>query len=369
MRSTTWAAVLFCALSASASAQQADSGTAVPVGTVEAHRAAVAQALTFVGRVEAIARVEVRARVTGYLEEVLFSDGQMVKEGDLLYRIERDSFQAAVKQAEGSLVQSRAQLVLTSRQRERTEDLISKGFETEVRLDQATALEEQAKGEIIINEASFATAQINLGYTEIFAPISGRIGRTSVTKGNVVGPDSGVLTVIVSQDPMYVTFPVSQREFLRAQETGKTPDLSTLKVRIRFANGSVYPELGRIDFVAPTVDRATDTVAVRAAIPNPNRALVDGQLVEVEVEAEKPVEKIVVPQTALLADQAGIYVFVVEDGKAAVRRVKPAGESGSNTVIEEGLAEGEQVIVEGLQAVRPGQAVQASPVSPASSSE
>jgi membrane fusion protein (multidrug efflux system) len=168
---------------------------------------------------------------------------------------------------------------------------------------------------------------------------------------------------------MYVTFPVSQREFLRAQETGKTPDLSTLKVRIRFANGSVYPQLGRIDFVAPTVDRATDTVAVRAAIPNPDRALVDGQLVEVEVEAEKPVEKIVVPQTALLADQAGTYVFVVEDGKAAVRRIKPAGESGSNTVIEEGLAEGEQVIVEGLQAIRPGQAVQANPLPQASSPE
>lgn len=360
MRHGVYAAILLCGLSLPAHAQQADT-SAVPVGTVEARLAPVSQSRSFVGRVEAIGRVEIHARITGYLEEVLFEDGQFVKEGDLLYRIERGSFEASVQEAQGKLEQSRAALTLATRQRERASELSAKGFATDVSLDQAVALEQQAKGAIMINEAGLADARINLGYTEIFAPISGRIGRTGVTEGNVVGPNSGVLTVIVSEDPIYITFPVSQREFLKSQQTGSRPDYSSIKVQVRFADGTLYPEFGRIDFVAPAVDRATDTISVRAVMPNAQGGLVDGQLVQVQVEVGQPEEKIVVPQAAILADQAGTYVFVAEAGKATVRRIKATGESGANVVVE-GLTEGEQVIVEGLQSVRPGQAIEAAPL-------
>ena len=164
---------------------------------------------------------------------------------------------------------------------------------------------------------------------------------------------------------MYVTFPVSQRDLLQAQVSGRQSEIKDIKVKVRFANGSTYDQQGSINFIDVSVNRATDTVIARATIANPAGTLIDGQLVSVTLEAGTPEEKVVVPQAALIADQQGIYLFVVEDGKAAVRRVKPGGESGPNVVINEGLKGGEQVIVEGLQGVRPGLAVQARPVAKA----
>jgi len=161
---------------------------------------------------------------------------------------------------------------------------------------------------------------------------------------------------------MYVTFPVSQREFLRAAQNNRPTDVKSIMVRIRFSDGSVYDQLGEINFVDVTVDRTTDTVIVRATIPNPNGRLIDGQLVRVNLESEASEEKVVIPQAALIADQEGVYVFVVEDGKAVVKRVKTGGESGADVVIEAGLSGGEPVIVEGLQGVRPGIAVRATPL-------
>jgi membrane fusion protein, multidrug efflux system len=223
------------------------------------------------------------------------------------------------------------------------------------------AEEKTAQGNVVVADAALRTAQINLGYTAITAPITGRIGRASVTRGNVVGPDNGSLALIVSQDPTYVLFPVSQREFLRIQKQEQAVDASKLKVRIVFADGSVYDQLGTIDFVDVSVDQATDTVAVRATVPNPRGILTDGELVRVSVEGEKPQERVLVPQAALLADQEGTYVFVVDNGKAAIRRLKLAGESGSDAVVEKGLSGGEQVIVQGMQSLQAGAPVTASP--------
>jgi membrane fusion protein (multidrug efflux system) len=333
----------------------------VAVGTVIAERRPIAQTIDFVGRVDAINRVDVRARVTGYLEAVLFKEGDIVKEGDPLYRIEKGLFQAAVEQAQGELEKGKAAKVLTVVQRQRAEELALKQAGTLVARDQAIAADRSADGTILIDQANLDTAKINLGYTEITSPIAGKIGKTNVTVGNVVGPDSGVLTVIVSQDPMYVTFPVSQREFLKVQEQGRQINVKAIKVRLRFADGRVYEHLGEINFVNVTVDKTTDTVLVRATVPNPTGMLVDGQLVRVNLESSHPEEKVVVPQTALIADQGGVYVFVVEDGKAATRRVKPGGESGTDVVIDEGLSGGEQVIVEGFQNLRAGTPVRASP--------
>jgi membrane fusion protein, multidrug efflux system len=353
--------ICICGLSLPADAQQG-APAAVPVGTVAAERKPIAQSLDFVGRVEAVNRVEIKARVTGYLEAVLFKEGDLIKEGDALYRIEKGLFQASVEQAQGALERSKAAKVLTVVQLQRAESLLKSNAGTAVARDQAQAADQQADGQIMTDEASLSTANINLGYTDIVAPISGKIGRTSITKGNVIGPDSGSLTVIVSQDPMYVTFPVSQREFLRAQEAGHQVDIRNIKVRLRFADGSIYKEEGQINFVDVTVNRATDTVLARASFPNPSSGLIDGQLVRVALESGTPEEKVVVPQAALIADQEGIYVFVVEDGKAAVKRVKTAGGDGTDVVIDQGLSGGEPVIVEGLQGVRPGIAVRASPL-------
>jgi membrane fusion protein (multidrug efflux system) len=355
----SWASATIATLGFPASAQQ--TAAPVPVGTVIAEKQPISKTQDFVGRVEAINRVEIRARVKGYLEAVLFKEGDLIKEGAPLYRIEKGLFEAEVGQAQGALETSKAQYQLATKSRKRQEELFAKNVAAEKALDEAIAAEGSGKGAIMTNEANLQTAQINLGYTDIIAPITGKIGRTTLTKGNVVGPESGVLTTMVSQDPMYITFPVSQREFLRA--TNDRPrDIQGIKVRIRFSDGTMYDRVGEINFVDVSVDRATDTVTVRATIANPDGQLVDGQLVRVNLESGTPEEKVVIPQAALIADQQGVYVFVVEDGKAVIKRVKPGGESGTNVVIESGLSAGAQVIVEGLQGVKPGAAVRASPL-------
>jgi len=361
MRLAIRAIFLTCAMTFPAHAQQ-QAPAPIPVGVVKAERKPITATLDFVGRVEAINRVDVRARVTGYLEAVLFKEGDLIKEGAPLYRIEKGLFEAAVEQAQGALERSKAAQVLTAIQLQRAQDLLDKQAGTVVARDQARAADDQAKGAIMADDANLTTAKINLGYTEITAPITGKVGRTNITRGNVVGPDSGVLTVIVSQDPMYVTFPVSQREFLRAREAKRNLNMEDIKVRIRFADGSQYDQMGSLNFVNVTVDRSTDTILARASVPNPHGVLVDGQLVRIELEVGAPQEKVVVPQAALIADQEGVYVFAVEDGKAVVKRVKPGAESGTDIVIDQGLAGGEQIIVERLQSVRPGVPVRAYPV-------
>jgi len=339
--------------------------TTVPVGTVVAEKKSITPSLEFVGRVDAINRVEIKARVTGFLEDVVFTEGGAVNDGAHLYRLERGLFEAAVKQAQGALERAKSAKVLTEIQLKRAEELLATNSGTAVARDQAVAADQQASGSVLEAQANLQTAQINLGYTDITSPISGKIGRTSVTKGNVVSPSTGTLTTIVSQDPMYVTFPVSQRDFLRAQQTGKGPDVKSLKVRLRYADGTMYDQVGDLNFIDVTVDRATDTVTARATMPNPRAGLIDGQLMTVVIEAGNPEQRIVIPQSALIADQAGVYVFVVEDGKAATRRVKPGSASGTGIVIDSGLTGGELVIVEGLQSIRPGTPVRASPVAPA----
>ena len=352
-------------ISSSAHAQTAQPPAAIPVGVVTAERKAVTKAQDFVGRVEAVQRVEVRARITGYLENVLFNEGDLIKEGAPLYGIEKGLFQAAVEQAEGELTKSNAAKALTEVQLQRAEDLLAKNSGTAVARDQALASDQSAKGAILVDEANLATARINLGYASIISPISGKIGRTNITKGNVVTPQSGPLTVIVSQDPMYVTFPVSQREFLRVHQTGHSVDITGIKASLLFADGSLYKHPGKINFVDVTVDRATDTILARAAFPNPESGLVDGQLVRVALESGTSEEKIVIPQAALISDQEGVYVFIASDGKAAIRRVKTGGASGTGVVVEQGLTGGEQVIVEGIQGLRRDVAVRATPLPPA----
>jgi membrane fusion protein (multidrug efflux system) len=337
---------------------------AVPVGTVAAEKRAITQSADFVGRVEAVNRVDIRARVTGYLEDVLFKDGATVTEGTPLFRIERAPFEAAVEQAQGALERAQGSLQNASLQRQRAEDLLRTNAGSVAVRDQRVAEEKGAQGDETTAAANLKTAQINLGYTEIKAPISGRIGRTKLTKGNVVGPDSGVLAQIVSDDPMYVTFPVSQREFL-ALKTNRLPtDGSAPLVSLKFSDGSTYDQKGRVDFVDVSVERATDTVLVRATLPNPTGKLLDGTLVRVAVQADKSEEKVLVPQSALIADQQGSYVFAVEDGKAVAKRVKVGAEAGAYVAIEEGLAGNEQIVVQGLQNLRPGVPVLASPVTP-----
>ncbi len=361
MRVLFYAAGLLLSVLAPAFSQ---SSTPARVGTVLAQERPITRGKEFVGRVEAVNRVEIRARVTGYLDAVLFKEGETVKEGAPLFRIEQDPFQAAVQQAQGAVLRAQADFTNAALQAQRAEELVKTNVTSVAERDRKVAEQKKAQGDVVTADANLKTAQINLGYTDITAPITGMVGRARLTKGNVVSPDSGVLTTIVSQDPMYVVFPVSQRDFLNL-ESEREKLGERLVVKLVFSDGQTYGETGKINFVDVTVDRATDSVTVRATMPNPGSKLIDGQLVRVLVEGDKPDMRILIPQSALIADQQGVFVFVVEDGKAVTRRLKTGGESGADVIVESGLKPGEQVIAEGVESLRPGAPVSASPVQPA----
>ena len=354
-------AFLALALPAASLAQPA-APAALPVGTVTAALKPVANGTGFVGRVAAEQRVEIIARVKGYLNAILFTEGGMVQKGAPLFDIDPAPFEAAVQQAQGALYRAQATYANATIDRARADELVKTHTVSPQQRDARVATQQSAQGDVVTADANLKTAQINLGYTHITAPIAGRIGRSAVTIGNVVGPETGKLTVLVSQDPIYVVFPVSQREFLRLQNQETKTDVSKLVVRLRFSDDSLYPLPGRINFVDVTVDQATDTVTVRATFPNPDGKLVDGQFARVTVESETPQEQVVIPQTALIADQEGTYVFVVDNGRAAVKRVRIGTMVGPDVVITNGIAAGDQVITEGLTALRPGVPVAANPV-------
>ena len=347
------------------------------VGVITAERRPITETSEFVGRVEATDRVNIRARVTGFLQERLFREGSDVTEGQVLYRLERAPFEAQVEQAEAGLASARAQLENAQVALARARDLRQTGAGTQVAFDNAQAAERTAQAQVLSAQAAVRVANINLGYTEISTPIAGQIGRTILTIGNVVGPDTGTLAVIVSQDPMRVAFTVSQRNALdlRNRFEGRGgPD--AMRVRIRTTDGRMYSETGRVDFVDNQIDRNTDTILVRALIPNPvrratdsatpvtPRELVDGQFVTVFLEGSEPVLTITLPRAAVLQDQQGAYVFVVGEGNKAERRNITLGRStGQVAVVESGLQGGETVVVEGVQRVRPGQPVNPGPPS------
>jgi membrane fusion protein (multidrug efflux system) len=346
--------------------QAAQQAPPAAVGVIVAAKKEVTAGTDFTGRVEAVDKVELRARITGFLEQRLFTEGQDVKEGDLLFVIEKASYTAAVDQRKAAIARAEAELKNATLQLERGRELLRNNNISKATVDERAAAEAMSEASVLQAKAALQEAEINLGYTEIRSPIAGRIGRAAYSVGNFVGPESGTLALIVSQDPVYVTFPVSQRQLLeaRAQQLSGDTAARDLVVRARLPDGSVYPHPGRLSFLGVQVDRGTDTVAVRADFPNPERLLVDGQFVSVTVQREQPQLAITVPQAAIQIDQAGPYILIVDaEKKVGVRRVSIAasGRDGE-AVIEKGLAEGETVLVEGIQRVRPGQPVNPSPV-------
>jgi membrane fusion protein (multidrug efflux system) len=224
----------------------------------------------------------------------------------------------------------------------------------------------EARGQVSAEKAALETAQLQLGYTDIRAPIAGRISRVTVSVGNFVNPASGALATIVSQNPIYVSFPVTQRELLAVRkEAAASGSPNEYVAYIRLADGSRYPDPGKIDFLDVKANPGTDTTQVRTIFPNPDRILVDGQLVSVIIETAKSEMSLLVPQQAMQIDQTGPYVLVVDkENKVQVQRVELGAVRGGRVIVRKGLLAGERVIIEGIQRVRPDQVVAATEVKP-----
>ena len=361
------AAILLTALAGGrAGAQQGAPPPAVLVQAAET--VPIADQFEFIGRAAAVDKVELRARVKGFLGPRLFADGDQVKKDQVVFTIERDPYQAAVDQKIAQRDAARAALTNAELQLRRASELLRTNTGTQATYDQRLSEQLQAKAQLEDAGAQLRDAEIQLSYTEIKSPIDGRIGRASVSPGNIVGPDSGVLATVVSEKPIRVLFPVTQREFLDARRDKAAGD--PLIVRLRLADGNIYDEKGQLDFIDVTVDPKTDGQIVRATFPNKEGFLTDGQTVRVILEAEKPQTVVAVPQQAIALDQTGPYLFVVNDKNVVeMKRVKTGVSRNGLLAITEGLKAGDRVIVQGQQRVREGMTVAPSVAPPISATK
>jgi membrane fusion protein (multidrug efflux system) len=379
VRGTLSAAVVI--LATSATAQPILSGPP-PVGVIKVERRPMTDSYEFNGRIQAINSVNVGARVTAFVEKQLFTEGSDVKKGDLLYVLERPPYQAALDIQKAAVAQAKAQLANNNIELWRKQQLLERNAGTQQAVDSTQAAQRIATAQLDSMEAQLEAAQINLDYTEIHSAIDGRIGRTSVTIGNVVGPSSGTLTTIVSQDPMYVVFPVPTRRAIELREQyADKGGFDAVKIRLRLPDGRVYGQIGKIDFINNAIAQDTDTVTVRGVIPNPVlgqesaggvklRELIADEFVTVFIESVDPRQVIAIPRGAILADQQGNYVYVVDDQNIARQRRVRLGQLTPETAgIADGLKEGEQIIVEGVQRARPNAPVTPTPVTSIASRE
>ena len=310
----------------------------------------------FIGRVKALDKVDLRARVQGFLGPRQFKAGERVRAGELLFQIERAPFEAAVEQRQAQVAAAEATLVQATQQLQRAQVLIKNQTISQATLDDRTAEKARARAAVLEARAALREAEIRLSYTDIKSPIAGRIGRAVVSPGNLVGPDTGVLATVVQDDSVEVPFPVTQREMLEAKRGGGTAE--TFLARARLADGSLYDQEGRINFVDVQVDPRTDGQIVRALFPNPKSTLVDGQTVRIVIEEKDGAKVVVIPHSAVAVDQSGPYVFVVaKDNRVELRRVRLGTVREGLVVVEEGIAAGDLVVVQGQQRVPAGMTV------------
>lgn len=315
----------------------------------------------YVGHVEAVQTVDLRARIEGFLEQVKFKEGSDVCAGDLLYVIEQTPYQAKVNADMAIVTQATATFTKARQYLERVRTVRSGGV-SQADIDDAVAEELRARGELEQAKANLKRSHLDLGYTMVRAPITGRIGRTAYTRGNLVNPASGPLARIVQIDPIRVVYSISENDLVAINMALKDASIGKkhpiLTPRIKLPGGQVLKNAGQIDFVDNTVDPDTGTIAVWALFKNPDATLLPGQYVTVHVARNQPNLMPVVPQSAVLEDHDGRYVLVVNNqNQVVIQRVKTGPVVGINWSIKSGLAVNEKVIVQGIQKVRPGQTV------------
>lgn len=309
------------------------------------------------GRVVSKYQVNVMARIAGYLQKSYFKEGDFVKAGQTLFQIEPQEFSNASNVAKADVENTRAQLVYAEKQLARAKELVAKDYIAKSQYDNLLAQRDALRAQLASAQARYNDSNRNLGYTHVKAPVDGRIGIITVTLGNYVSPSSGALTTINSTNPIYVTFPLDSDDFDALSMADGSNNINR-KTEIYFSNGQKYPLNGVQDFHDNKIDQATGTVTMRATFQNPNNQLLHGEFVTVKLYSNKPVKTPVVPQTAVQENQAGKYVYKIDDkGLPQLTYIKIGAQNGTSWIVNEGLKAGDRVVIDGIQKVVPGQPV------------
>ena len=330
---------------------------AVTVSAIKVAPRAVPVEFESVGRTEGSREVQVRARVSGILERQLYTEGDTVKAGAPLFRIERAPFEIELAQARAALAQEEARAELAQQELERLKGLADRRAISQKEADQAASALKQGAAAVQMSQARVRQAELNLSYTSVMAPIGGITGRAQQSVGSLVSPnaDSALLTTLTRGDPIWVRFALSEAEYSRLRGSeGKT-----IEVKIDLADGKEYPEAGKLNFAGSSVDASLGTVQMRAEFANPALQLLPGQYVRVRVVSGSQ-QAIVVPQTAIMQNEGGRFVWTVNaESKAAPRQIKVGSWLGKEWVVLEGLEAGDTVILDNLIRLRQGTQVQA----------
>lgn len=318
----------------------------------------------FTGSLTAVKRVELRPRVAGNIQDVSVSEGHFVEKGDRLFLIDPRVFQAALNAATARLREAEAASMLAQTEYARAEQLFAQKIIARGRLDTAAASLSAGKAQVDAAKAALDAAQLDLSFTRVTAPISGRVGQTLVTEGNYVASGVTPLTTIVSIDPLHVYFDVDERTYLRSLAAGRAKatsgGLEAAKVKVALLTDETYSRVGRVDFLSNTADRGTGTVRIRAVIENPDGQLTPGLFAKVKLETGTPQARILISDLSIGTDQGSRYVLVVGKGdKTEYRPVELGPVVDGLRVIEQGLQPGERLVVKGL--VRPGMQVTPQP--------
>lgn len=309
------------------------------------------------GRVVSKYRVDVLARISGYLQESYFKEGDFVKKGQVLFRIEPTEFANASATAAANVKNLKAQLAYAEKQLARASELVKKDYIAKAQYDQMLSNRDALKAQLAAAQAQYNDANRNLGYTSVKAPVDGKVGIINVTVGNYVSPSSGALTTINSTNPIYVTFPLDSADFQTLASADGEANKNR-RVELLLTGGAKYKFDGVQDFQDNKVDVSTGTVTMRATFDNPNNELIHGEFVTVKLYANKPVEVPVAPVTAVMENQAGKYVYKLDEkDMPQLVYIKVGEQNGHNWIVTEGLQKGDRIIVDGLQKVAPGKPV------------
>lgn len=346
----------------------AGAGAQMPPAQVEVVMPAMVQqreTLRLPGRLQAVRTAQVRARVEGIVERRVFKEGSDVKAGDMLFQIDPKVLQANVQSAKATLMKAQADVKIATQTAKRLSALVPEKAASQQDLDNANATLARAQADVESAKAALSRAEIDLGYARVTAPISGRIGRALVTEGALVGKGEATPMAVVEQvNPIWVNFSLSSNQYAQLREqVDAEANAGSKQIHLLLANGKAYTQAGQLLFSDPAVDPSTGSVGLRAEFANPNRELLPGQFVDVSLPISDEKTWLTVPQKAVLASPQGQVVMTVSaENKVVPRPIKTGKLVNGAWVVTEGLKGDEQVIVNGLQKVRPGAAVMAVPM-------